>query len=346
MEETSSNVDRLVNVSMKRSGRGDRNTAFPLYESACKVLGGRSPSLLSAQRLIQAVNPGDNVILVAGFASYPNMPYGETDGAPGVASLARAISFGLRGVPIFVARRVEAGPIRSSAQAAGVNIVDYEMAKDSAHRVAMGSIVEFTAVDKEPGEELAASIINQYSPKAVIAVETVGPNSLGVKHFAGGTNVDWLREEAPCFEQLFYQATAKDILTIGVIDKGNEIGSGAIEEKVREIVPWANKCQCPCGGGIACVVKTDIVLPAAISNWGAYAISAMLAYLLRKPEILQDADTERRILEACIMAGSIDSESGGPTMAVDGVSCRTNQALVTMLHELIENALITKEVPQ
>jgi len=40
-------------------------------------------------------------------------------------------------------------------------------------------------------------------------------------------------------------------------------------------------------------VQTDVVFPAAVSNWGAYGIVAMLAFLLKKPEILQDADMEQ-----------------------------------------------------
>jgi hypothetical protein len=88
------------------------------------------------------------------------------------------------------------------------------------------------------------------------------------------------------------------------------------------------------------MVKADIVFPASISNWGAYAITAMVAYLLQKPEILQDEDTERRMLEACIMAGAIDGPVGRPVMSVDGVNLKAQQGLINMLHAIIENALL------
>ena len=108
---------------------------------------------------------------------------------------------------------------------------------------------------------------------------------------------------------------------------------------MRRITPYADVCRCPCGAGITCAVKTDIVFPAAISNWGAYGITAMLAYLLNKPEILQDAYTERRMLEACIMTGACDGPIGWPVMSVDAVSHQANEGIITLLHEIIGNAL-------
>jgi len=61
-------------------------------------------------------------------------------------------------------------------------------------------------------------------------------------------------------------ASARGILTIGVIDQGNELGSGLIEEDIKGITPYADMCCCLCGAGIASSVKADVVFPAAISN--------------------------------------------------------------------------------
>ena len=86
------------------------------------------------------------------------------------------------------------------------------------------------------------------------------------------------------------------------------------------------------------------MFPAAISNWGAYAISAMLAFILGKPDILQDADTEQRMLEACIMTGACDGPTGRPVMLVDAVSHQANEGMIDILHSIIENALIGSNV--
>ena len=182
-------------------------------------------------------------------------------------------------------------------------------------------------------------MIDEYKPKAVISVETVGPNKKGIKHTAGGAAAE-SKDKFPGLEYLFYEANARGVLSVGCIDQGNEVGSGTIEEVVRIITPCGDICNCPCRAGLACVVKTDIVFPAAVSNWGAYAITAMVAYLLKKPEVLQDPNTERRMLEACITAGAVEGMSGRLIMGVDGLDVETNQGLINILHSIIRNALI------
>ena len=65
----------------------------------------------------------------------------------------------------------------------------------------------------------------------------------------------------------------------------------------------------------------------------------MMGCLLKKPEILQDEDTERRMLEACIMAGAVDGIASQPIMGVDGIGLKGQQGLINLLHAIIENAL-------
>lgn len=340
MEVTAKNVDRLVTTEMRWSSRGDRGIIAPLYECAFKKLGNRSPSLAAAQRLIKEVSAGDNVFIMTEFASYPNMPYGETDGPLGVASLARAVKFGLGALPIILAGSRDMEPVCHATRAAGLNVLEYSVAKATTSGAAAS--VVFPCADSEKSKKIAGAMMNDYTPKAVIAVETIGPNKKGVKHRGTGTDAEE-NEKMPELEHLFYEANKRGVLTIGVIDQGNELGSGTIEEDVRRITPYADVCQCPCGAGLACVVKADIVFPAAISNWGAYGIVAMLALLLKRPEILQDSDTERRMLEACITAGAVDGIIHSPVMSVDSVGHETHEALITMLHSIIRNALFKSE---
>jgi hypothetical protein len=65
----------------------------------------------------------------------------------------------------------------------------------------------------------------------------------------------------------------------------------------------------------------------------------MLAFLLRQEDLLQDAYTERRMLEACVMAGAVDGVRGRGILAVDSVRCEAHEAVVTLLHTIIGNAL-------
>jgi len=341
MEVTAKNIDRLVTIGGQTNGIAPNEWIFvPLYEAACNKLNSEPVSLVAAQRMIKEIKPGDRVLLLTGFASFPRMIYGETDGPLGVASLARAVSFGLGALPVLVAGSGDMEALRPTVKAAGLNVLDYSQAKEAG--TASAAELIFPCVDKEESKKFAASIMNECDPKAIISVEAPGPNKKGVKHTGGGK----FGEESgkfPGLEYLFYEAHRRKLLSIGCIDRGNELGSGTIEEGVRRIVPYGNICQCPCGAGIACAVKADIVFPAGTSNWAAYAITAMIAYLLENKEILQDVNTEHRMLEACIMAGAID---GGTSfrliMAVDGVGYEANEGVISILHGIVENVLIEK----
>lgn len=336
-EETAKNIDRLVTVGAGRGRRLDRWIIPLLYESASKKLGGSPISLVAAQRMLTEIKAGDRALLVDQFAWYPNRPYGETDGPLGVASLARAVRFGLGALPVLVTGPNDIEVARCTTKAAGLNVLEYSVAKEITTAVAAEAT--FPCVDNNESKKIAHNMLGEYAPKAVIAVETIGPNKKGVKHSGAGYNVEE-KDKLPGLEYLFYEANERGILTIGIIDRGNELGGGTIEEEVRRIVPYADVCQCPCGTGGACMVKTDIVFPASISNWGAYAITAMVGYLLKNPGILQDEDTERRMLEACVMAGAIDGTEGRPVMSVDGVNVKAQQGLINMLHAIVENALL------
>jgi hypothetical protein len=287
--------------------------------------------------MVDTIKAKDRVILVDQFAYLPVMPYGETDGPLGVASLARAVSFGLGALPVIVTGPNDIDVASSTVQAAGVNVLEYDVAKEVT--AAAAAKVTFPCVDKEESKKKAADIMDEFAPKAVISVETIGPNKKGIKHSGAGYNAE-AKEPLPGLEYLFYEASQRNILTIAAIDRGNELGGGSIEEEVRRVTPNMNECRCPCGAGGACIVETDIVFPASISNWAAYAITAMIGCLLKKPQILQDEDTERRMLEACIMAGAIDGIGGGNVMSVDGVGLKGQQGVVNLLHAMIENALL------
>ena len=100
----------------------------------------------------------------------------------------------------------------------------------------------------------------------------------------------------------------------------------------------------PGKSGNACHIEADVVIPATTSNWAAYGISAMLAFLLKNVTLLQDTDTERRMLEACFMAGAVDGYTMTPQMSVDGTSEKASQCVVGLLHEIIGNGLMEEFV--
>jgi len=322
-------VDQLVTMEIRRGNCHIRGVIRPFYDSAFRKLGGRPLTLLAAEKLIENVKPGENVLIVTGFAS-PAMPHGETDGPLGAASVARALSFALDAKPIFVLGDRDIEPTKATVKAAGLRVEEYEIAKEIKNAAAF---IPFPLGDGAEGK--AREIIEQYKPKSLITVEAPGPNRKGVMHGMSGRALERTK-----LHLLFTEAEKQGILTIGCIDGGNEIGSGVIEEEVRKLTPHGDVCQCPCQSGMACAIATDIVIPANISNWGAYGISAMLAFLLKEPDLIQDPDTERRMLEASIMAGGIDGNSVSAIMSVDGISGKTQQYLVGILREVVEKGLM------
>jgi hypothetical protein len=87
-----------------------------------------------------------------------------------------------------------------------------------------------------------------------------------------------------------------------------------------------------------------VAIPVTTSNWAAYGIAAMLGIIKETPGLLQDVETERRMLEACCMAGAIDGVSFRPVPIVDGMSAAANQCVVRLLHEIVANGLTKEEL--
>jgi hypothetical protein len=325
-------VDRMITVEMRSKSIPLRGLTAPLHSAACAALGVTSLTLLAAQKILEAVHENDTVFITNGFSSVPHCPHGETDGPLGSASIGRALNLGLNAKPVFLVSRREIDPLKAAVQAAGLNIEPFEMVKEARN---MATTICFPHEDEKEARDFTNELFDSYHPRLVISIETMGPNIKGFHHSVLG-----FPYKGPKLYHLFEEAQRRNILTLAGIDGGNELGSGLIEKVVRSLVPNADVCQCPCGAGMACRVPADVTIPAATSNWAAYGISAMLGYLLKKPELLQDPETERRMLEACIMAGAVDGVTFRPIPAVDGMSADTNQSLVQILHQIVHNGLI------
>lgn len=330
------NIDRLVTVEMRTQGIV-RGNILQLYEAARAHL--REPlTMLAARRLQAAVQPGGTVIIATGAGSWPWMPSGETDGPPGAASLARAITLGLGGRPILVSDQRKLPPVAASCRAAGL-VVDDARTLRARHGAAA---VLPISVEDAAARDQAQALLDDWDPQAVIAIEVLGPNARGEFHSLQGMNVS---PDSPKVHHLFALAAERGILTVGVGDGGNEIGCGVIYEETRRIMPAGGSCRCPCRDGMATVVGADVLVIGTTSNWAAYGIGASLALLLRDPGLLQDSATERRVIEQCAFSGATDGMSGMAVPWVDGTSLEVQQAVVTMLGMIVSNGLRTIDRP-
>ncbi|SRR5579871_233378 len=324
-------IDRLTCVEMRSPGI-DRGIIAPLYQAAREAQGGEPLSLRAARLLQSRVGTGNTVAIITGAGAPPYLPYGETDGPPGAVALARAVGRGL-GASVRLLTEPQYLPgVRASVAAAGLPMLDEARAGARPG----GVVLETYPVGDEEGRRAAEDVMDRSTPAVVIAVEKLGPNAKGVIHSLRGVDGTVHTGKA---HHLIDAAKRRGVPTIGYGDGGNELGCGMIYETVRRVLQHGAECQCPCRGGMATVVATDVLVVANTSNWGAYGTAACLAVLLRNPGLLPSPDEERRVIEQCALHGAGDGMTGLPIPWVDGTSTEVQQAVLTMLHMIVANGL-------
>lgn len=320
-------IDRLITVEMRNPGLPHSKIA-PLYDAARLEGGGEPLTYRAARGLLDRVAANDFVLINTGAGTGELIPNGENDGPVGAAVLARAIERGLRATPIFISEKHHVGPIAASSEAAGVGV----RSLDVAMRNHVGAAVVTTPEADDEVAAWAEELLDKIQPKAIVAIERLGPNAKGVIHGSTGFAPKPITDSSP----LFTAAAKRGILSIGVGDAGNEIGFGRIYDDVRVIQdPWGHTCQCPCRDGMATVVPTDVLIVASVSNWGAYGIEAALSVLLKRTDLVHTPDEDKRIMLRCLEAGGIEAVFCTQNFSCDGISGEAHMALASLLGEMV-----------
>ncbi len=261
---------------------------------------------------------------------------GETDGPLGTAVLAKRIREITHAIPVIVTEASLLDSISAVVQCAGLSVVTVEQAKAAQEKEKHGQtsvacLIPFTE-DNAEGEAEAHRLMCEFDPAFVMCVEKAGFNENKIYHnmrghdySPGRARVDYLVEEAK----------KRGVYTVGVGDGGNEIGMGAIVDAVRKYVKYGEECQCGCGGGMAAVTATDLLLTASVSNWGCYAICAALALKCEKAAWAHNAKDEARMLNVAVQAGMVDGATGKSETTVDGFSLETNCAIVEFIRMMV-----------
>jgi hypothetical protein len=318
------NIDRLVTIELKNLAM-PHNIVVPMYEAARAEGGGRPLTMRAAEGLKAKLGRGDAVFIVTGAGYAPGMPTGESDGPPGAASLARALYRGLGAVPVFVCEAKHAGPIKASSEAATLMIRPAEHA-----RRGFGAALETAPDDQGAVAAWSKALHDRWQPKALVSVERLGPAPDGVIYNA--TAIPKGPETGIIdIAEVFYEAERRGVFSIGTGDHGNEMGFGRIRDAVTRIMPK--------GDILGTVVKTDIVIPCLMSNWGAYGIEAALAYLLKMPELMHTAKMEERIIRHCLDAGGLEAMWCTTDFIVDSADGESSMAVVQLLNNMVRLAL-------
>jgi hypothetical protein len=297
-------IDQVVALDLPRRG-----VARQLYEASFKIV--NKPLCLAAAEKIEAeTDRGDAAFIITGFPIVSRNRW-ETDGPLGAAVLAEALhKVGLK--PFLVTDEGCVETLRAVSPT--VQISGFPM-------------------DSDKAQSEAERLLSRFNPSVLVAIERPGWNRKRQYHNMKGSNISHLVAKT---DYLFLRGRKLGTATIAVADGGNELGCGVIAEAVREHVPYGDKCQCPCGGGIASATPADVLVISGVSNWGSYGVAACLS-LIKNVKFKHDSEKELQLLERVVKAGAIDSITLERKPFVDGVSPSIN-GLVANLLSAIRNA--------
>jgi D-glutamate cyclase len=318
-------IDKLCSIEI--TGRG---VIGALY-AAARARQGRPLTLLAAERLLERVGQGDVVLIATGLPTFPWF-LGEQDGPVGAATLARALLLGLAARPMIVTEARHVEMCRAPLRGAGL----YPRGIEEALRLpTTAAVVPFTT-RREEAEQEAERLLDRVRPKALVAIERPGANEHGRYHAAKGFDFS---EHCAKVDVLFERARARGILTIGIGDGGNELGCALIRDTVVREVPYGGKCQCPCGGTVVPRFEPDVLVMAAISNWGAYGIEAALAVLVGRAEVMHSREVDRRAHELCAAAEANNDGPGLLDPGTDAVPAHLHGNFVELLQHMVQSGL-------
>jgi hypothetical protein len=324
-------IDHLVSIELWLKLQGKVRI---LQEAAQKQLG-EPMTYAAAEKLMERVREKDIVAIGTGFVTDADETC-ETDGPIGAAALARSIRIAFNATPVIFTEHGNLGIVSAACRGIGLNV---KRSPDEAGKARFGVCVADFPMKNDEANKEAIKILDQYQPSAIISIERPGKNIKGVYHSFRGFDISGTSAK---FDYMFELGNERGILTIGIGDVGNELGMGNIRETVLQHVPYAKKCLCPCGSGTACAVSSKVPVIAAVSNWGAYGIAAVLATMKERFEVLHDSLLERRAIRECVDAGAIDGETGRCEPAVDGSSDELHAAITNLLSKVIRSGVSLK----
>ena len=120
--------------------------------------------------------------------------------------------------------------------------------------------------------------------------------------------------------------------SIGIGDRGNEIGAGKIPWEVFEQKSQTNREPVFCSR-----VKTDYLVSCGISNWGGYALLAGVALAMGRLEILEKLTPEQEgmVLDYIVSHGpAIDGITFKQDHSVDGVEFDDYMKVIERIKEI------------
>jgi hypothetical protein len=304
-------IDRLMTVEMR-----PHNMVQGVVPRLYAVVRGTGDPL--TQRAAAALNQvaGGRIALVTGIPLAGHLPKGEIDGPVGVTVLARSLERLGYHPEILVPEEM-------------ISVV-------MAMQAVLGAAAPVVSTTRLSAQDVRRWV-REYD--GAITVEKLGRNRQGVRHSIMGTPIPG---GDLAVDDLIDAMTDERKLTIGIGDGGNEMGFGKIFHLAREIVPRGADCGCPCAGGIVTSTTTQILLPAAVSNFGAYGLVAALSVLHQRTDLLPDGASVVRTIEAGVKEGCLDGARVDPGfVGDDGIPGAAVAAVVDLLGTIVSQWFTT-----
>lgn len=184
----------------------------------------------------------------------------------------------------------------------------------------------------QASDEECLAVAEKYRPVGMISIERCGKNIQD--DYANMRGISIAENTAPV-DRLF-ELTGPDaaegvcrIPSIGVGDGGNEIGMGNLSDIITKELAL-----------VPCRVKTDLLVTASVSNWGAYGIAAALQ-LLTGREVYSVIDGEpvdkktEEFIAMTVEVGSVDGVTHERVAHVDGYEAGTEMEILADLAKAV-----------
>ncbi|MCA9040345.1 MAG: DUF4392 domain-containing protein [Planctomycetaceae bacterium] len=267
-----------------------------------------------------------SVVLVTGFyIPGANIPASETDGPPGTLYLAKLLE--QLGIEVTVVTdSYSASAVKSVARhfqfsTTQVHVVPQEPEADWCREFFETGpgcqITHLVAIERAGPGYTSEIFLERYSePDLAEFLNHVPIERQGGCHNMRGVNIDaWT---APLHE--LFESVAQfhpEVRTIGIGDGGNEIGMGQLDWRlIQSCLPLEGT------GHIPCRVETDELIVAGTSNWGALALTAAVALLKNRLDLIDSwtAEHHQLLLEKMVIEGpAVDGVTGQQEPTVDGL---------------------------
>jgi hypothetical protein len=236
---------------------------------------------------MELLNSSARVAVVTGFF-VPAADAAETDGPGGAAVVARAILRSGRECRLFT------DPLCFSSV-------------DAASEAIGGLPVQAV--------EIAGDILT-WRPDLIVFVERLGRAADGCFYNMRGEDIS----ASTCpLDLAASMAKEERIPVLAVGDGGNEVGMGRLGAELSVLVPGFGRCLCG--------LTADALVPVDVSNWGAYALAALLSacegrWLGHSPA------EEEAMLQALVLSGAVDGVTLRSECSVDGFEMEVQKEIV------------------